>query len=402
MLENLMATIHIIGAGLAGLTAAVKLADNGAKVILYELAPQAGGRCRSFYDPTLGHIIDNGNHLILGANTHALNYIDKIRAQDTFIKGAGIYPFKDIASGQEWIFNNFYSIPDTKWPEYLDLIHLACSSNTKTVAKCFNNSSQLYNKFIEPFCLAALNCHPKEASARLLRNVLWELLKHGKQGLQHYLPKHSLSASLIDPALDYIKAYGGIINYNSALKSLVWEDGKVASLQLIDNEVNVEDDSVILAIPPYIANKLLPELSLPTGYNAIVNGHFLCPNLTWPYKAPFIALLGGTAHWLFYRNGILSTTTSAAGELAHKDNTTIARALWNDICLCLNIISPLPTYRIICEKKATLASPSLTPIKKHYGNLALAGDYTEHTLPNTIDTAIKSGFAAAAILYSKS
>ncbi|MCA8889767.1 MAG: NAD(P)-binding protein, partial [Parvularculaceae bacterium] len=59
---------HIIGAGLSGLAAAVRLAEAGARVSVYESAGRAGGRCRTFYDKALDREIDNGNHLIMSGN----------------------------------------------------------------------------------------------------------------------------------------------------------------------------------------------------------------------------------------------------------------------------------------------------------------------------------------------
>jgi protoporphyrinogen oxidase len=70
--------VHVVGAGLAGLAAAIALADTGRCVILYEAAPQAGGRCRSYFDAELGCRIDNGNHLLLAGNRAALDYLDRI------------------------------------------------------------------------------------------------------------------------------------------------------------------------------------------------------------------------------------------------------------------------------------------------------------------------------------
>ena len=58
-------TIHVIGAGLSGLAAAVRLAERGENVIVHEAARQAGGRCRSYHDQQLDMVIDNGNHLLL-------------------------------------------------------------------------------------------------------------------------------------------------------------------------------------------------------------------------------------------------------------------------------------------------------------------------------------------------
>ena len=68
-------TVHVIGAGLAGLSAAVRLAGRGLAVVVHEAAPHAGGRCRSYRDAALNMVIDNGNHLVLSGNRAALEYL---------------------------------------------------------------------------------------------------------------------------------------------------------------------------------------------------------------------------------------------------------------------------------------------------------------------------------------
>src|SRR6185312_6385800 len=77
-----MTKVHVIGAGLAGLAASTALAQKGLDVALYEGAPQAGGRCRSYFDPVLGQIIDNGNHLVLSGNHAVMTYLKRIGAHD--------------------------------------------------------------------------------------------------------------------------------------------------------------------------------------------------------------------------------------------------------------------------------------------------------------------------------
>ncbi len=78
-----MAKVHIVGAGLAGLSAAVSLSGSGRKVVLHEAAKQAGGRCRSYFDPSLGLTIDNGNHLLLSGNADALGFLREVNAPRT-------------------------------------------------------------------------------------------------------------------------------------------------------------------------------------------------------------------------------------------------------------------------------------------------------------------------------
>ena len=67
-------TAHIIGAGISGLSAAVRLANAGYKVHVHEATQQAGGRCRSYFDAATNLTIDNGNHLLLSGNHHARAY----------------------------------------------------------------------------------------------------------------------------------------------------------------------------------------------------------------------------------------------------------------------------------------------------------------------------------------
>ena len=83
-----MGTVHVIGAGLAGLSAALRLAKAGRRVVVHEAAKQAGGRCRSLHDTVLDRPIDNGNHLLLGGNTAVFGLLDRIGARDRLVAAA--------------------------------------------------------------------------------------------------------------------------------------------------------------------------------------------------------------------------------------------------------------------------------------------------------------------------
>ena len=98
-----MATVHVIGAGMAGLSCAVELVKARQRVVLWEAAAQAGGRCRSFHDATLDRTIDNGNHLILGANPAVFAYLETIGARDGLVGQArAAFPFVDLRTGERW------------------------------------------------------------------------------------------------------------------------------------------------------------------------------------------------------------------------------------------------------------------------------------------------------------
>ena len=124
--------VHVVGAGIAGLSAAVRLVDAGREVIVHEAASFAGGRCRSYLDPTLGLVIDNGNHLLLSGNHEALDYLDRIGARGTlYDPGAAIFDFADLKSGERWrldlsegripwwLFDRRKRVPGTALGEYL-------------------------------------------------------------------------------------------------------------------------------------------------------------------------------------------------------------------------------------------------------------------------------------------
>ncbi|HMA13446.1 MAG TPA: FAD-dependent oxidoreductase, partial [Kiloniellaceae bacterium] len=172
---------HVVGAGIAGLAAALRLAKAGWQVSLYEAAAQAGGRCRSYVDAKLERSIDNGNHMLLSANTAALDFVAEIGAADGLTRPReAAFPFLDLASGESWtvtpsagpipwwIFSAGRRIPGTRAGDYLATWKLAVAGPDATVSDCLGGRGPLWERFWVPLTVAALNTHPREASARLL------------------------------------------------------------------------------------------------------------------------------------------------------------------------------------------------------------------------------------------
>ena len=404
--------VHIIGAGLAGLAAAVRLSGQGHQVSVYEAAGHAGGRCRSFHDSALGRI-DNGNHLLLSGNRQAMAYLHSIGSMESFSQPErAIFPFMDLENGENWqvkpgrsripfwLLCKKMRVPGSSVWDYLAGLKLAGAGRQATVSEILDNSRPLFRKLWEPLCVAVLNTQADEAAGRLLWPVLKQTFGGGERACRPCFAKKGLSESLIDPAIRLLEERRAGIQLNNRLKSINFRDDRADSMIFADSEKFLSaDDTIILAVPPDVAADLLPGCRFPDQFNAIVNAHFLLPDRR--QSGRFMGFVGGESQWLFVRGNVASVTVSAAHNLVAKSSSEIAAILWPEVTQALNLANaPLPEYRIIKEKRATFAQ---TPEQVHlrpdtrtgWSNVLLAGDWTATGLPATIEGAITSGHKAA-------
>ena len=177
-------TVHVIGAGLAGLSAAARLTQAGRPVIVHEAGAQAGGRCRSYVDTVLNMPIDNGNHVILSGNRAALSYLDLIGARDR-MQGppSADFPFADLRTRERWtlrlgdgffpwwILSDRSRVPNTRPTDYLVFARLLLMPGRKAIGELIDCSGALYERLVEPFFLATLNNAPAESSSTTRRNL---------------------------------------------------------------------------------------------------------------------------------------------------------------------------------------------------------------------------------------
>ncbi|MGB8275908.1 MAG: hydroxysqualene dehydroxylase HpnE [Alphaproteobacteria bacterium] len=417
-------TTHVIGAGLAGLACAVRLAGQGRPVALYEATDHGGGRARSFFDQALGRVIDNGNHLILSGNVATQRYLREIGAAGTMISPSeAVYPFVDLRTGERWtvhpnrgripwwIFAPARRVPQTRARDYLAGLRLATADPSATVADCFQALGPAYERFWRPLAVAVLNTPPEEGAARLLWPVIRLIFAKGEAASRPCLASNGLSASLVDPALAYLRARGCTPAFNRRLRALAVENGCVAALRFGDDSIPVSpQDQVVVAVPPTAARELIPDLAVPKESNVIVNVHFLLPAPPPPLcgDGRILGIVGGTAEWLFLRGDIASVTVSAASRLAEEEPATIAGKVWTEVVAALGLGGPSapPPYRVIKERRATFAqTPDSLSLRPHtrtrIGNLFLAGDWTDTGLPATIEGAVTSGQRAAAAVLER-
>jgi len=412
-----MPTTHVIGAGVSGLACATRAALSGVDVALYEAAGHAGGRARSFHDESLGCLIDNGNHLLLGANESTRAYLSDIGVEEMIQEIApAAFPFVNSATREmwrvrpgggllpTWILSRDRRIPGASAKEHLQQVYrLSRARKDYTVLAAVGSQSVLYEALWQPLCRAALNTDAREASAKLLWTVVRETFMKGEQACRPWFFHKGLSAALIRPALKLLSESGAEVRFKARLRGLRWADHRITSLYFREGMLRVApEDAVVLALPPDGCNEIWPEAKAPVAARTIVNAHFRMDKpASLPWEMPFIGMIGTETHWVFVRENIVSLTISAGDALADKPNWEIANLLWGEASHVIGSAEGrMPAWRIIKERRATFAQ---TPaqVNSRAGtdttirNLFLAGDWTDTGLPATIEGSVKSGFEAA-------
>lgn len=400
-----MSAVHVVGAGLAGLAAALALAKAGRAVALYEAAPQAGGRCRALPDGT-----DNGTHALMAGNSAAMRFLDDIGARGGWIvPEPDALPVFDVADGSA----RHIALAPLAWRDAskrppgltvagaLALTGLAWPGRRVTVAAAMAAHPTLHRALIEPLTVAALNTPAEEAALAPLAAVLRRLALPGASRV--LVAERGLGPDLVDPALAALRARGATIRFGLRLRGLEQDAARIASLDFGDEQVAVgADDAVILALPPWETSRLLPDVPVPQRHAPILNLHFAHRT---PGPVRFVGLLGALAQWVLVRPAGVSVTVSAADDDIGEDAPALAARIWPEVraaalafALAGDWPEAPPPARAVKERRATprhgLDRPPAPP-RRPRANLILAGDWTERRLPATIEAAIRSGNAAA-------
>ena len=405
-------TAHIIGAGLSGLSAAVRLVNAGYRVEVHEATPQAGGRCRSYFDAATNLTIDNGNHLLLSGNRHALAYAKSIGSEAGLV-GPKIaqFPFVDVSTGQRWLLDLGDSklplwvldarrrVPDTGIFDYLGLMPLIWAGKSRLVGEAIRCEGTLYQRLVQPLLLAALNLDPPEGSAGLAGAIVRETLLAGGQACRPLIARAGLSSVLVEPAIKLLRDRGATVRLGHELRAFATTGDRVDGLNFGDDAIAVgPNEAVVMAVPPRSAASLLPGLKTPTKFRAIINAHFrLDPP---PDAAPILGVVGGLVEWLFAFPNRLSVTISNGDRLIDIPREDLAQAIWQDVRKAAKVSGELPPWQIVRERRATFeATPEQNALRPctttGLKNLFLAGDWTDTGLPATIEGSVRSGARAA-------
>jgi squalene-associated FAD-dependent desaturase len=406
--------VFVIGAGLAGLSAATILAARGVAVTVIEAAGQAGGRCRSYFDAAIGGTIDNGNHLVLSGNRAVQDYRTRIGAQGALAgPPRAEFAFIDLRDGERWnlrpnegrvpfwVARKQRRVPDTRPGDYFKYAPLLWADSKTRIGDIIKDRGALWERLMRPFLLAALNTEPEESSAALAGAVLRETLAKGGRFYRPRIAHPTLAAAFIDPALSFLESRNASVQVATRLRGLTLNGRDAMALDTGEATLPVSaGDAVVLAVPPWAAADLVPGLTVPNDFRAIVNAHF---KMTAPTGSPaMLGVIGGTAEWIFAFSDRISVTVSGADAIVDQDREDLAIRIWTDVARALNIQAPMPAWQIVKEKRATFAATPEQDARRpaartQWRNLFLAGDWTQTRLPATIEGALRSGEVAAAL-----
>ncbi len=439
--------VAVVGGGWAGCAAAVELARRGAQVTLFEAARTLGGRARGV--EVHGHMLDNGQHILLGAYKQTLNLLKRVGVdpatallclplQMRYPAGSGGMDFVAPRLPAPW--HMLVALARAKGLAREDKLALARFStaarwmgwqldtdvSVTTLLERFDQTPRLQRLMWNPLCLAALNTAPERASANVFLAVLRDSLGAKRAASDMLIPRVEMGALFPQAAARYLASKGGTVHTGAKADSLTpagagWELG--ASGYALGGAWRGGFDALVLAAPPSHSSALLAPLPGMQDlaaqldafeYEPIATCYLqYAPSLRLPL--PFCALLDapGQQHFgqfVFDRGqldsgqaGLLAVVVSAAGAAAALEQDTLARAIAAQLDAAfpaLNLGTP-QWQRVITEKRATFAcTPGLARPANATSlpGLVLAGDYTAGDYPATLESAVRSGQAAASII----
>ncbi len=416
-------TVVVIGAGVSGLCAATQLVEKGWGVTVLEARGRAGGRTFSFTDADTGLTLDNGQHLIMGCYKHTLHWLASLN-QLSNLRTYRSYaiPFLRPGGRTEALRIRLWPAPWHLLFGVLAFRSLAPADRLKvvraglalrdesepndTVAAWLFRLGQTpagVARFWRPLCLAVMNADVERASARLFQRALRAMFFADRRSSAIILPAVGLSDLFVHPALQRIRAGGGLIEYYAEVKVLMTDGRRV--LRAVDRGGRGwEADAFVCAVPAWqIGNVLPPEI---VGQGAAIQTSGILSAYVWLkdlsteglFAGPMAGCHDSLIQCIFkHPSGCLELTISDAGGLLDVSPRELSQTLADELTGLLPAVTrKIRTIKVIKERRATVQeSPGCgkrrgasTP----YRNLFIAGDWTDTGLPSTIESAAQSAY----------
>lgn len=451
-MQNNKKNIHvaIIGGGLAGMSAAVALADKGISATIFEASLQLGGRARSINVEFNSEIVkvDNGQHILLGAYRETLKLLAKVGVPENvafmrlpltleMISQTGLLDFRlSVPKFLPHPLNHLFGFLLSYGLRYRE-----CFSVIKLIIILKRNKYQLardlpLSEFLaqkkqpekvikllwEPLCLAALNTPINIASTQIFLNVLNETFNQAKKSSDFLIAKVDLSQIFALPITRYLESKNVKILLNHRVKSVSFSNSTAnpTGYQIVAKTGNSKTEHafthVILANSPIRLNNLINNFPKLNETKTQVERYHYQPIYTiyLQYASkitldkPMFSLTNTLSQWVFDRGilcdqkGLMAVVISAEGKHQHLTHEALALRVAQELHHAFPHLTKPLWHKVIAEKRATFSCSVnlLRPTTKTpYPNLLMAGDYTYAAYPSTIEGAVRSGIECAAIIY---
>jgi zeta-carotene desaturase len=442
--------VVIIGAGVAGLRAAVQLAARGARVVVLESKAVLGGRATAFIDPQTGERVDNGQHVMLGCYHETFAFLRQIGTGDRVRVQAGLeVDFVDTAGERSRLslpglpppLNFIAGLLDWNalgWRDRLAALQLArpirlaqkeqrakskgqiptriAASPGETVDEWLITNGQtarIREMLWEPLALAALNQSVRVAAAPPFVAVLAQMFGGGPKDASLALPTWPLDQVYAEPARRFIEERGGEVRIGSAARVHL-ENGALSHVEARGERLTA--GAVVAAVPWYalpdlFAGDVGPVDAVRRAAAGTQPSPIASVNLWLDrriLRTPFLGLPGRSMQWVFDKEQMFETETSHITLVSSGADDVMA--LQNDALIALalrELRDAVPDARaakvtrasVVRERRATYSlapgQPKRPATVTDVKGLVLAGDWIETGLPATIEGAAVSGRRAA-------
>jgi len=444
--------VVVIGGGFAGLSAAVALAQVGFRVAVLESKPALGGRAYSFADPETGDFVDNGQHVLMGCYAETLRFLDRIGQTGQLVFHPNLAIEMLERDGRAGVLRTArlpgplhmtaglmrYGLlnPRERMSVLVaglrmlrmhrrDRARLA-RTTVSGVMDLLGQGERARRCLWYPLAIATLNEDPEVASAALLAEVLKRAFFSRRADSAFVYAKVGLSDLYCPASVRMIEAGGGLVETRTRVDALeLGADGRVSCARLRDGR-RLKASNFIATVPPAQLVRLLPEEAAAGPFFAqlgeIEYSPIVCVHAWYDREvtdAPFVGFVGTTTQWLFNKrrifaengaraNGYLSFVISGARRLVDVGNEELLDQVTDDLHTMIPAARQARLIKalVLKEKRATMApSPDCDRLRPGLAtpidNFFLAGDWIQTGLPATIESAVKSGQAAAAAVAAR-
>lgn len=401
--------VAVVGAGYAGMAAAVMLADAGVRVSIHEAASVPGGRARRV--SVRGELLDNGQHVLLGAYRSLIGLIAKVGVPDNALHRVplelryadGFCLRAPRLPAPFGLLAGLITASGLAWGERLSAarfmlamrrrkFRLARDRSVDDLLSACGQGGRLASHLWIPLCVSALNTPSDLASANIFLAVLRDGLAGTRTDSDLLFSRVDLTALFPEPAAEYVRARGGELHLASRVQDLA--------------TLRSGHDAVIVATAPQHLKTLLPELDPGYGYQPIVTCYLqYADHVTLP--SPMLGIADTTVQWVFDRgallgaHGQLACVISAEGAHQALDHDALAAACHLELASALPDLPQPRWHRVITEKRATIrveAGLRRLDARAAGPGILLAGDYLDPDYPPTLEAAVRSGMRTAELV----